>query len=135
MGANPAWQQQIPLTAMIELSSIPHKRSVLDAIKQAQQQAQQASAQAQQLQAQHAQAKIDETRASALQKTAQGQASMINALTEAHAMHADHAAAGFEAGIGQAQHEANMSQQRIQQQASEAADTTNGGAPLAPQAQ
>ena len=135
MGANPAWQQQIPLTAMIELSSIPHKRSVLDAIKQAQQQAQQASAQAQQLQAAHAQAKIDETRASALQKTAQGQASMINALTEAHAMHADHAAAGFAAGVAQQQHEANMSQQRIQAAATEAADQTNGGPPLAPQAQ
>ena len=135
MGANPAWQQQIPLTAMIGLSSIPHKRSVLDAIKQAQQQAQQASAQAQQLQAAHAQAKIDETRASALQKTAQGQASMINALTEAHAMHADHAAAGFAAGVAQQQHEANMSQQRIQAAATEAADTSNGGPPLAPQPQ
>jgi hypothetical protein len=138
IGANPAWQAQAPLAVMIQLSSIPHKQSVLDQLNAAQQAGEQSQAQAQGLQAQHLQAKTHEAQASALEKTARGQAVMINALTEAHAMHADHAAAGFEAGVGAAQQpprDANLSQQRIQGQATDDADTLNGGAPMAPQAQ
>ncbi|MGH7022777.1 MAG: hypothetical protein ACREEB_04200 [Caulobacteraceae bacterium] len=134
VGSNPQWQTQIPLTAMIQLSQIPHKRSVLDVIKQAQEAAQEANAQAQQLQQAHAVAKIHETQASALQKTAQGQASVLNALTEAQAMHAEHAGAGFEAGVGSVR-DANATQQRIQAHAIESADTDNGGEPIAPQPQ
>ena len=36
VGSNPAWAAQIPLDAMIELSSIPHKRAVIALIRNAQ---------------------------------------------------------------------------------------------------
>jgi hypothetical protein len=99
---SPAYQQQAPLSMLIQLSTIPHKRAILDQIKQAAAQQQQASAQQQALALQHAQAQIAKTQSEAQQNTAQGTASMLNALSEAHAVHADHAAAGFEAGQAQA---------------------------------
>ena len=102
---SPAYQQQVPLSVLIQLSTIPHKRSLLDQIKQAAAQQQQASAQQQALALQHAQAQIAKTQSEAQQNTAQGTASMLNALSEAHAVHADHAAASFSAGQDQAQHE------------------------------
>jgi hypothetical protein len=111
IGSNPAWQGQVPLTAMIQLSSMPHKRSVLDQIKQAQQEAQQANAAQQQLAQAHAVAKIHETQASALQKTASGQASLINALSRAHS----------------AEPEASVSQQKAEAGAAQDAETTNVG--------
>ena len=102
---SPLYQQQAPLSMLIQLSTIPHKRNILDQIKQAAAQQQQASAQQQALSLQHAQAQIAKTQSEAQQNTAQGTASMLNALSEAHAVHADHAAAGLSAGQAQAQHE------------------------------
>jgi hypothetical protein len=99
---SPVYQQQITLKQLILLSPIPHKRSVIDAIDQASQAQQQAQAQQQQIGAAHAAAQIDKTRSEAARNTAEGTARMLNALSEAHAVHADHAAAGFEAGVGQA---------------------------------
>ncbi|HEY5072045.1 MAG TPA: hypothetical protein VII63_08440 [Caulobacteraceae bacterium] len=106
IGSNPAWQSQVPLEVMIQLSTIPHKRGVLDAIKQARRQSQEQQAQASQVAQAHAAAATDETRAKAALHLASGQARLINAVTEAHALHADHAAAGFAAGQAQARADA-----------------------------
>jgi hypothetical protein len=83
VASNQVWQQQLPLTAALRLSTIPHKRAVIDQIKAAQDDQQAKTAAAQALLQQHALAKIHETQASALNKTAAGQAALINALTEA----------------------------------------------------
>lgn len=64
-GANPAWAQQLTLLDAIELSSIPHKRSLIDRIKERQDQAQQAQAIAQQTLQQQAEAKTELTKAQA----------------------------------------------------------------------
>ncbi len=121
---SPVYQQQVPLATLVQLSPIPHKRSLLDVLKQnaAQQQAQQAQQQA--LAAQHLQAKTHEAQAGALENAASGQAKMINALTYNHEVHADHAAAGFEAGVNQAQ-----SEQQAQAQAQQAAQQQAQGQP------
>lgn len=99
---SPAYQQQAPLSLLIQLSTIPHKRNILDQIKQAAAQQQQAGAQQHDLALQHAQAQVAKTQSEAQQNTARGTASMLNALSEAHAVHADQAAAGVEAGLAQA---------------------------------
>jgi hypothetical protein len=99
IGASPAYQQQVPITVLIGLSSIPHKRSLIDQLKTAQQGHEVQQQQAQAMQAQHLAAKTHEAQASALNKTATGQASMIKALTEAHMFHADPVAQRFEAGL------------------------------------
>jgi hypothetical protein len=59
VGSSPIYQQQVPLSTLIQLSPIPHKRSVLDVIKQGAAAQQQSDAQAQAEQ----QAKIGETQA------------------------------------------------------------------------
>jgi hypothetical protein len=99
---SPAYQQQAPLSMLIQLSTIPHKRAILDQIKQAAAQQQQAGAQQQALALQHAQVQIAKTQSEAQQNTAQGTATMLNALSEAHAVHADQVAAAIEAGQSQA---------------------------------
>jgi hypothetical protein len=100
---SPVYQQQISLKQLILLSPIPHKRSVIDAVDQASQAQQQAQAQQQQIGAAHAVAQIDKTKSETARNEAEGTARMLNALSEAHAVHAEHAAAGFEAGQNQAQ--------------------------------
>jgi hypothetical protein len=100
---SPVYQQQITLKQLILLSPIPHKRSVIDAIDQASQAQQQQQAMQAQIGQAHAVAQIDKTRSEAQRNTAEGTARMLNALSEAHAVHAEHAAAGFEAGMSQAQ--------------------------------
>ncbi len=99
---SPVYQQQAPLSMLIQLSAIPHKRQILDQIKQAAAEQQQKTAEQQAIAAQHAQAQIAKTQSEAQRNAAQGTASMLNALSEAHAVHAQHAAAGFEAGLDQA---------------------------------
>src|SRR5579859_3902739 len=98
---SPAYQQQAPLSLLIQLSTIPHKRAILDQIKQAAAQQQQAGAQQQALALQHAEAQVAKTRSEAQQNTAQGTASMLNALSEAHAVHADQAEAATQALVHQ----------------------------------
>src|SRR5439155_13465637 len=61
VAASPAYQQQIPLSTLIQLSPIPHKRSVLDLIKQAADAQAQQAAQAQETAADAARARIAET--------------------------------------------------------------------------
>jgi hypothetical protein len=96
---SPGYQQQITLKELIQLSPIQHKRAILDMIDQrAQQQAAQ-GAQVQQLQAAHAQAQVDKTRSETSRNEADGTAHMLNALSEAHAVHNDAAAAGLEAQL------------------------------------
>ena len=108
---SPVYQQQVSLKQLIQLSPIPHRRSVLDAVAQAEQEHAQARARAQALQAAHLQARTQEAQAGALERAAGGQAKMIDALTYAHASQADHVARGLESGIavqqaGQAQSDA-----------------------------
>jgi hypothetical protein len=99
VGASPIYQQQVPLTTLLQLSPIPHKRSVLDTIKRgAQAQAQVAERQQQIAQA-SATAKIDETHSRSALNAATGFAHTLNALAEAHSTHADHAAQGLEKGM------------------------------------
>src|SRR5262249_23946052 len=84
-GANPAWAQQLTLLDAIELSSIPHKRSLVDRLKQRQEEAQQAAAAAAQKMAEKADAEIEETRASADLKGAQAANEMMHPHMEAAA--------------------------------------------------
>jgi hypothetical protein len=86
---SPLYQQQVSLKQLIELSPIPHKRSVLDAISEAQQAQEQRAAAAEQLSQAHAVAAIHKTQAGALKEAATGQASLIDALAYAHGAHAD----------------------------------------------
>jgi hypothetical protein len=102
---SPVYQQQITLKQLILLSPIQHKRSVIDAIDQASQAQSQAAAEQQRIGAAHAAAQIEKTRSETQKNTAEGTARMLNALAEAHAVHADHAAAAFEAGVAQARSE------------------------------
>ena len=118
VGMSPLYQQQAPLATLIQLSPIPHKRSVLDMLKQA-------SADMQQQAAQHAQiaqaaetAKIGETQARTQLHGATGFAKTLNALSEAHLAHADHAAAGLEKGIESVQGEQAQAAQAAGQEAS-----------------
>ncbi len=84
---SPVYQQQAPLALLIQLSPIPHKRALLDAIKANAAQQQQNAAAQQALTAQHVQAKTHEAQASALDHAASGQAKMINALTRESESH------------------------------------------------
>jgi hypothetical protein len=99
VGMSPVYQQQISLKQLIQLSPIPHKRSVLDALEQAQNDQAQARAAQQQVGQQMAAAKIQEVTARAALHHASGFAHALNAVSEAHAVHNDHAIAGIEAGL------------------------------------
>jgi hypothetical protein len=116
---SPVYQQQVSLKQLILLSPIQHKRSVIDTIDEASQAQQAAEAQKQQLGQAHAVAQIEKTKSETQRNTAEGTAKMLNALSEAHAVHAEHAAAGFEAGVGQAN--ADQAQAVAQQQMAAAA--------------
>jgi len=107
---SPAYQQQAPLSLLIQLSTIPHKRAILDQIKQAAAAQLQASAEQQAAAARHAEAQIAKTHSEAQRNTAAGTAQMMNALSEAHAVHADHAAAGLAAGLDQGRQEVAQGQ-------------------------
>ena len=133
---SPVYQQQIPLKTLIQLSPIQHKRSVLDIIDENAQQQQQQGAQVAALKTGEAQANIAEKTARAGLHHASAFAHTLNALSEAHAVHADHAVAGLEAGLAheqgqQAQAAAAQSQQtdiaaQAQQQAQQAAAPAQG---------
>jgi len=99
VGSSPAYQQQIPLSTLIQLSPIPHKRSVLDSIKAAADQQAQDKARQQALAQAHARAQLDNVQADTQQKQAAGFAKATDALTYAHSAHADSVARGMEAGI------------------------------------
>lgn len=99
VGASPVYQQQVSLVQLIALSTLPHKQALVDQITKAEEAQQAKAGQAQALQAQHIAAKTHEAGAAAIEHVASGQAKVMNALTQAHALHADHAAAGFEAGV------------------------------------
>ena len=102
VGSSPIYQQQAPLSTLIQLSPIPHKRAVLDAIKQAgESQARAALQQPQVAQAAEA-AKIAEISARAQLHGATGFAKTLDSLTYAHETHADIAARGLEAGVASA---------------------------------
>jgi hypothetical protein len=130
VGMSPIYQQQITLKQLLQLSPIPHKRAVLDAIDQASQQQQQDQAQAKAVAQAAAQAKIDETQAKAGLHQASGFAHVTNALTEAHLAHADHIAGAVEKGIDSVQQ-----QQAQEAQAQQAQQAQQGQAAQAQQQQ
>ena len=106
VAASPLYQQQVPLSTLIQLSPIPHKRSVLDVIKQASDQQAQSAAQAQQLATATAAAKLQEIQAKTAELQAKpalhaatGFAKASDALTYAHVAHSDSAVAGLEKGL------------------------------------
>ena len=102
VGSSPIYQQQAPLATLIQLSPIPHKRAVLDAIKEAGE-AQARAAQEQRQTANAAEtAKIAEISARAQLHGATGFAKTLDSLTYAHHTHADVAARGLEAGVASA---------------------------------
>ena len=102
VGSSPIYQEQAPLTTLIQLSPIPHKRAVLDAIKKAGEShaisARQHEAVAQAAEA----AKIGEMAARAQLHGATGFAKTLDSLTYAHQAHAEIAARGLEAGVATA---------------------------------
>lgn len=59
VGSNPTYAQSVPFEMMLELSSVPHKRELIDKLKGFREQAQQQAAQMQQMQAQMAGAKAE----------------------------------------------------------------------------
>ena len=83
VGMSPIYQQQVSLKQLIQLSPIPHKRSVLDAVAAGEEAAARNNAQASALQAAHLQAKTHQAQAGALEHAASGQAKLIDALTYA----------------------------------------------------
>lgn len=121
IGINPIYAQQMPLNELIRLSTIPHKRGVLDQIKQAAQEAQAGAAKQQELAMAAGAAKIAETQAKAGLHTASGQAKMIDAVAYTHASGSDHIVAGFQAGQDQAQHEQQLAHERALAQSSQTA--------------
>jgi hypothetical protein len=139
VSSSPVYQQQIPLSMLIQLSPIPHKRSMMDAIKQASDQQAQANAQQQQIGMATAQAKLGEIQAKTAEMTAKvplhgatGFAKTLDALTYSHAAHSDHIAQGLEAGISHEQaqqardHQAAM-QESAQSASANQAETDQGG--------
>jgi hypothetical protein len=80
---SPAYQQQAPLSLMIQLSTIPHKRALLDQIKQAADQQAQTQAQQQAAAQQHAAAQIARTQSEAQRNAADSFARSLDALTYA----------------------------------------------------
>ena len=102
VGSSPIYQQQAPLSTLIQLSPIPHKRAVLDAIKQAGESQARAALQQQQVAQAAEAAKIAEISARAQLHGATGFAKTLDSLTYAHETHADIAARGLEAGVASA---------------------------------
>jgi hypothetical protein len=99
VGSSPIYQQQAPLSTLIQLSPIPHKRAVLDAIKLAGETQARATEQQQQVARAAETAKIAETSARAQLHGATGFAKTLDSLTYAHETHADIAARGLEVGL------------------------------------
>lgn len=83
VGTNPAYAQAVPFEALLRLSTIPHKREVLDLIEQARQQDQaqgaQQAQQAQQLQAAEIGSKIAKNTADAKYATARAETLIVGA--------------------------------------------------------
>jgi hypothetical protein len=118
---SPVYQQQAPLSMLIQLSTIPHKRAILDQIKEAAQQQQAAQAQAQQVAQAAEAAKIAETQARTGLHQATGFAKVTDSLTYAHTAHADTVAGGVEKGIESAQQEQAQQHQAAMQNSAQAA--------------
>ena len=98
VGSSPIYQQQAPLSILIQLSPIPHKRALLDAIKLAGEAQAQAAQQQRQVADAAQTAKIAEMAARAQLHGATGFAKTLDSLTYAHETHAEVAARGVEAG-------------------------------------
>jgi len=88
-GSNPMWAQQLTFETMIEMSSIPRKRRILDKLKTAKEgqgagaPQDPAAAQALQVGQEAAMAQIEKTRSEARLNMARAEAEMIEALTKA----------------------------------------------------
>lgn len=112
IGINPLYAQQMPLKVLLQLSTIPHKRALLDVIGKAAEEAQAAQARQAEMAQANAAAAIQETAAKAALHDATGKAKIIDAVTYAHATGAEHVVAGFEAGQAQTHHEQKLAHER-----------------------
>ena len=108
--SNPNWQQQMTLAEAIQLSTIPHKSAVLDAMKQradaqaqAQQAQQQLAMQGAQAKVAHVTAQVGETVARTGLHKATAFSKTLDSLAFAHQAGADHTARGLEAGLASSQ--------------------------------
>jgi hypothetical protein len=79
VGLSPAYQSQVSLVDLIGLSTLPHKRSLLDRIGTAEADGKARAAAAEGLQAQHLEARTHEAQAAALEHAASGQAKLLAA--------------------------------------------------------
>lgn len=81
VGSNPNYAQTVPFEMMLELSSVPHKRQIIDKLKKAREEAQAGQMQAQQQQQavamEGAQADIEKTKAEAQNKRADTAEKMV----------------------------------------------------------
>ncbi len=103
---SPVYQQQIGMKQLIQLSTIPHKRAILDQLEAAAQQQAAAARQQGQLATALTTAKIEETQARTAELAAKpalhaatGFAKASDALTYAHQAHSETAVAGLEKGL------------------------------------
>lgn len=103
--SNPAWLQQIGFEDLIEMSSIPRKRQVLDKLKKRReesgQQQQQMQAQQAQLAQADAMAKIKKTQSEAALNEAKAHSTTATTMLDAHkaGVEAGQADAGFNGGV------------------------------------
>ncbi len=100
VGSSPIYQQQAPLATLIQLSPIPHKRAVLDAIRQAADDQRELELRRRSMAEASEAAKAAETMARAQLHEASGFAKTLDSLTDAHKAHASSATRGLEAGLG-----------------------------------
>jgi len=83
VGSNPMYAQQIPFEVMLELSTVPHKRQIIDKIKKYREEQAQAGAQQQQMQQkiaiETAMAEIEKTRSESQLNEAKANSEGVNA--------------------------------------------------------
>jgi hypothetical protein len=131
VASSPAYQQQIPLSTLIQLSPIPHRRSILDQIKQAADTQAEAAAERDQIGQAMAKAKLGEVQARTAELQAKaplhgatGFARSLDALTYAHASHADRTAEALQAGVAHEQQRQAFERSQNAQQASQSPPPT-----------
>lgn len=99
VGANPTWASQVPVDVMIRLSSIPHKREVLDMMQEHREAAQQSENGKDQMAAALAKSQIELREAQAALAQAKAGQATANAITDHQVAHADAAHDGLTTGL------------------------------------
>ena len=99
VGTSSIYQEQVPLSTLIQLSPMPHKRAVVDALEQASKRLLAKESEQQQVTQQANMARVDELQARAQMHSATGFAKTLDSLTYAHETHAASAARAIQAGV------------------------------------